>query len=100
MCIDANVFLDLCELYPQTADDLKMRALERRQFFIDQLHKAEAKRRRKNVAGLIGGFNDQHRDDASLYDQAKVDVDKLEFGEDEIDEDSFKVAHETQKALT
>ena len=100
MCIDADVFLDLCELYPQTADDLKMRALERRQFFIDQLHKSEALRKRKNMAGLIGGFHDQHRDEVSLYDQAKVDPDKLEFGEDEIDEDSFKMAHETQKALT
>lgn len=30
MCIDADAFLDLCDLYPQTADDLKMRALERR----------------------------------------------------------------------
>ena len=69
---------------------------------MDQLHKSEAMRRRKNVAGLIGAFNDQHRDDnmESLYDQAKVDPDKIEFGEDEIDEDSFKTAHETQKALT
>ena len=100
MCIDADVFLDLCELYPQTADDLKMRALERRQFFIDQLHKSEALRKRKNITGLIGGFHDQHRDEVGLYDQAKVDPDKLEFGEDEIDEDSFKMAHETQKALT
>ena len=60
MCIDADVFLNLCELYPQTADDLKMRALERRQFFMDQLHKSEAQRRRKNVAGLIGAFNESN----------------------------------------
>jgi len=31
MCIDSKVFLNLCELYPRTATNLKFRALERRE---------------------------------------------------------------------
>ena len=31
MCIESKVFLNLCELYPRTATNLKYRALERRE---------------------------------------------------------------------
>jgi hypothetical protein len=31
MCLNKNVFKDLCELYPKTADNLKLRGLERRE---------------------------------------------------------------------
>lgn len=31
MCLDAKIFLNLCELYPKTATNLKFRSLERRQ---------------------------------------------------------------------
>ena len=36
MCIDKNTLQDLCELFPQTAENLKRRSLERRQRFIMQ----------------------------------------------------------------
>ena len=31
MCVDHKVFLNLCDLYPKTAANLKYRALERRE---------------------------------------------------------------------
>ena len=37
MCIDATKLLEICNLFPKTANDLKLRALERRMFFIEQL---------------------------------------------------------------
>ena len=34
MCLDSEKLLDLCELYPRTAQDMKYRALDRRAYFL------------------------------------------------------------------
>ena len=36
MCVDKATLLDLCDLFPQTADNIKKRSLERRNKFISQ----------------------------------------------------------------
>ena len=38
MCVEKRTFLDLCELYPKTAEDLKVRALEKRQVYLKYLN--------------------------------------------------------------
>ena len=34
MCVSKKVFLNLCELFPSTAENIKARSLERRAFFM------------------------------------------------------------------
>jgi len=34
MCVSKRVFLDLCELFPVTAENLRFISLQRRQFFL------------------------------------------------------------------
>lgn len=58
MCIDADQFLMLSELYPQTANDLKIRSLEKRQFFMEQFKQSENLRRFKNTPGMARAFKD------------------------------------------
>ena len=41
MCLDANKLIDLCDLYPATAESLKYRGLDRRQFFINEMEAQE-----------------------------------------------------------
>ena len=41
MCLDADKLRDLAELYPATADSLKYRGLERRQFFQKEMERQE-----------------------------------------------------------
>jgi|TARA_B110000305_G_C19400246_1_gene619752 hypothetical protein len=36
MCISKEILLSLCDLFPQTADNIKRRSLERRQRFMNQ----------------------------------------------------------------
>ena len=36
MCIEKKVFLNLCDLYPKTANNLKFRGLERREAILEQ----------------------------------------------------------------
>jgi len=36
MCINKEILLQLCDLFPQTADNIKRRSLERRQRFMAQ----------------------------------------------------------------
>lgn len=43
MCVEKNVFLDNCELYPQTAKNIKVRALEKRAVFMHYMLQAESK---------------------------------------------------------
>jgi len=38
MCIKKKVFLNLCELYPDTAENLRIRGLERRYQFIKKMN--------------------------------------------------------------
>ena len=38
MCISKKKLLELCDLFPQTAENIKIKALERRQRFIQQKH--------------------------------------------------------------
>ena len=63
MCINADKFLHLCNLYPQTANDLKMRGLERRQFFMEKLHDSEKIRRFKSMPGLAKAFSNKCKDE-------------------------------------
>ena len=56
MCVDADVFLDMCELYPETANDLKVRSLERRQFFQQRMLESEKFRRFKTLPSLAKAF--------------------------------------------
>mmetsp|Transcript_4810 Transcript_4810/g.4463 ORF Transcript_4810/g.4463 Transcript_4810/m.4463 type:complete len:153 (-) Transcript_4810:304-762(-) len=41
MCIKKKVFLALCELYPTTAENLRIRALERRFEFMKKMHEQD-----------------------------------------------------------
>jgi hypothetical protein len=43
MCVKKNFLLELCELYPETAINLKFRALERRHFYIREMKIASEK---------------------------------------------------------
>ncbi len=36
MCVSKDVLIELCELFPQTAENIKKRSLERRLKFMDQ----------------------------------------------------------------
>ena len=36
MCISKEILLSICDLFPQTADNIKRRSLERRQRFMNQ----------------------------------------------------------------
>ena len=40
MCIESKIFLRLCDLYPQTATNLKYRSLERREHMMNQFRMA------------------------------------------------------------
>ena len=44
MNLDAEIFKDLLELYPETAKNLKLRALEKRSIFIYYKNKADTQR--------------------------------------------------------
>ena len=37
MCLEGDVFMDLCELYPQTASSLKIQSLKKRKLFMNCL---------------------------------------------------------------
>ncbi len=37
MCLDGDVFLDLCNLYPQTSETLKIQGLKKRRLFMECL---------------------------------------------------------------
>ena len=45
MTVDAESFLRIAALYPKTEEDLKVRALERREFFLKSYRKGEKKRK-------------------------------------------------------
>ena len=47
MCVKADTLLRLATLYPRTMEDLKVRALERREFFLTTFAKSETRRKRK-----------------------------------------------------
>ena len=55
MCLSKEKFTDLCELYPQTAESLKLQGLKKRKMFLDSLTMQEvvAKTGRKKMKTLI-----------------------------------------------
>ena len=42
MCVEKRTFLDLCELYPKTAENLKMRGLERRAVYLKYMKQEDS----------------------------------------------------------
>lgn len=48
MNLDAQVLRDLLELYPETAKNLKLRALEKRSIFVYYKNKADMRRKKLN----------------------------------------------------
>lgn len=38
MCVEKSVFMDLCQLYPKTAENLKMRGLEKRAIYLKYMN--------------------------------------------------------------
>lgn len=86
MCIEAGTLEDLCELYPQTANRLKLLALRRREQF-----KLIAAQKAKTKTLTPISFNEADTDKAEfdraitkLREQSEnpEDDDELEFGVD------------------
>ena len=48
MNLASDIFQDLLELYPETAQNLKLKSLEKRSIFMYYKHKAERKQKRQN----------------------------------------------------
>ena len=49
MNLNADTFQELLELYPETAQNLKLRALEKRSIFMYYKHKVDSRRRRQRL---------------------------------------------------
>lgn len=70
MCISKNELLELCDLFPQTAENIKRRSLERRQRFMLQKNtnskrykdKMENKQKQENSSTSIDNKNDGAED--------------------------------------
>ena len=106
MCIDKKVFMNLCELYPKTASNLRFRGLERRQAMLNQfslynrlkMSRKESKVGKKTqiqskLCKMIE-MNAEHvepptfeQPDQHLPTQAtSIDIDKVVFAPDELNE--------------
>lgn len=55
MCLDGEVFNDLCELYPQTAESLKIQGLKKRKMFMRMLtlQEEEAKNGKMSLSCIV-----------------------------------------------
>ena len=66
---------------------------------MEQLRRSEMARRHMTLVGLARAWSkdvvDTSKTEDDIYTKINVDADLVEFGEEEIDEDSFKTAHET-----
>ena len=58
MCLDAEKLVELCELYPETAQSLKYRSLDRRAYYLrhQQLQERELKNTTRQAAAHIGNI--------------------------------------------
>lgn len=64
MCISKEILLSLCDLFPQTADNIKRRSLERRQRFMNQKNTnsrsyKNAQEKAQKAAKNTGNVSDQ-----------------------------------------
>jgi len=66
MCVDADTFRRIAELYPKTMEDLKERALERREFWLAHYRKSE---RERKIYGLPATLR-QMQDDTEAVQRA------------------------------
>ena len=85
MCLDAEKLEDLCELYPMTAKSLKIRALDRREFFLKEMQKQE--RELEAIARLLGSKvgmvvdnGDTNASSIRTIDLEIRNYDEVEFG--------------------
>ena len=56
MCIAAEDLLELCDLFPQTAENIKRRSLERRHRFVKEKNNNSKKYRQSEESRLSNNF--------------------------------------------
>ena len=101
MCVKAEDFLRIASLYPKTMEDLKVRGLERREFFLKTYRKAEARRKeqylrhqRQTEETIFASARESSQQGMKLYNNIRVNKNDVGFDEDEIDESDFKAQEE------
>ena len=99
MCIDKNLLLEFCELFPQTAQNIKRRALERRKRFMKQKNtnsrSYKAEQEKKNNENIRAATSVQSNDD-SLAKNAGNDEALEDFYSDE-EPENFESQKEDMK---
>jgi hypothetical protein len=74
MCIDREVLLELCELFPQTAENIKKRSLERRSKFMMQRNlnsESYMRKMKKKEESVIAGSEIKSAEDVP-YDEKNI----------------------------
>lgn len=85
MCCNHEVFMELCDLFPQTAQNLKERAKKRRVIFMQQKRTKSKK------------WNEKKKDNPDLKHDEDVDIEYYDSEEDQGERDQQK--EEMQKHL-
>ena len=96
MCISKEILLSLCDLFPQTADNIKRRSLERRQRFMNQKN-TNSRSYQKNQKAL----EQQQKKDGQVSDNQKNaeagNEENLENFQDDEEPENFESQKEDMK---
>jgi len=90
MCLSADVFADLCELYPATAESLKIQGLRKRKMFMRMLKQQEEEAREGKTSLSVIVYKGSMRAHSKYGDK----LTKLIEMEDDIDSNSLNVERE------
>ena len=104
MCIDAGKLLEICHLFPKTADNLKLRALERRMFFIEQLRLFKSEKTEQTKNDQRQKKLGDHASKRNIYDEFKKRVKQgslqaSEYEQGEVKEEVWFAAASYQQAM-
>lgn len=84
MCVEKSVFMDLCQLYPKTAENLKMRGLEKRAIYLKYMNQEDSNVNDSyDISGNTTNLNTQ------IYSSSQSNISKSQnddepvFGSDE-----------------
>ena len=97
MCISKEILLSLCDLFPQTADNIKRRSLERRQRFMNQKNTNSRSFKKLQDAQNKNPKNNGNISDQQKNTEANGNEENLENFQDDEEPENFESQKEDMK---